>query len=100
MNKQGPTKQQRENGVAMEKQYKYDWANVPSKFMQVATDEECCFNCRVNGYVEMPVQTEQGYWDARLDSIRIGYYSELASLSPYHGDWRNSLERRPKEFGG
>lgn len=84
--------------VGIGPQYKYDWENVPDEVMWIATDR--CFNeGLVWGYTSEPIQ-EGSFWDVGYISPGDAkdYYS--LSIKPYIGNWKDSLERRPKEFGG
>lgn len=59
----------------------YDWKNVP-EFIQVITT---CKDGAVKGY-------SKPMW--RGDTWCSCY--TLFNIKPYQGDWRNSLEERPK----
>ena len=74
-------------------QYKYDWSNVPDKIMWIATDSDYK-NCTVWGYTLEPTNYTR-FWD--MESA--GNYYKL-DIKPHKGNWKDSLERRPKEFGG
>lgn len=61
---------------------KYDWSNVPDNVQWIATDS----NGAVFGYVEKPYNGGF-YWYA----LNPKYINQQ-----YQGNWRESLEERPK----
>ena len=68
---------------------KYDWTNVPNEVEWIATDS----NGLVFGYDVKPIQKEWGKFIHHSDFI---YFPHKKWIEPFKGDWRDSLEERPK----
>lgn len=82
--------------------YKYDWSKVLDNIMWIATDRRYSYGL-VWGYLLEPEQVsvaDDEYWDVKGGSLRTGKNYFKLKLTPYSGNWKDSLERRPKEFGG
>lgn len=60
---------------------KYDWSSVPEYIYAITT----CKDGTVKGYTQPIVHGET--WCASYTII---------GMSPYQGDWKDSLEERPK----
>lgn len=66
---------------------KYDWSNVPSHIMWIATDN----NGFKSGFTDDPVcESEYGFWDNGLPSLPM-------HDSEFQGNWQDSLEERPND---
>ena len=67
---------------------KYDWTNVPKEVEWIATDSNGVW-CE---YTHKPELSRYGWSVSHGDYIFKIYQSD----SPFNGDWRDSLEERPK----
>ena len=67
---------------------KYDWSNVPEEVQWIATDENGVW-CE---YTEKPILSRYGWSVSLGDHIHMIYQNG----SPFTGNWRESLEERPK----
>lgn len=68
---------------------KYDWTDVPKEVNWIATDS----NGVVFGYSSMPEKKDFGKFMHTSDFL---YFPHNGWMPAYHGDWRESLEERPK----
>lgn len=68
---------------------KYDWSNVPMDVNWIATDS----SGSVFGYDVKPEYKEWGKFIHRTDFL---YFPHKKWIEPFKGDWRDSLEERPK----
>lgn len=68
---------------------KYDWSDVPLKVNWIATDS----NGNVFGYDIKPKMMEYGNFMHVSDFL---YFPKSNWISPYKGNWMDSLEERPK----
>ena len=66
---------------------KYDWTNVPDEVKWIATDEDGVL-C---GYSSKP-QKFSRTWNTHYTGNFVGH----SFLPPFKGNWRESLEERPK----
>lgn len=67
---------------------KYDWSNVPKEVNWIATDSD--------GWMSMHVLKPEPILNINwIDSSANGYL-ETTEGSPFYGDWKDSLEERPK----
>lgn len=67
---------------------KYDWSNVPKEVNWIATDSDGWLSM----HTQEPKFVEDIHW---VDGSDDGYFSVRLS-SPFKGDWKDSLEERPK----
>ena len=70
---------------------KYDWTNVPKDENWIATDEDG----NAFGWVTEPY-IEDGEPEWNTCESYIGNHFISAENNPFKGDWRDSLEERPK----
>ena len=68
---------------------KYDWMNVPSWVNWIATDS----SGSVFGY---DVEPEYKEWGKFIHCTDFLYFPHKNWIEPFKGDWRDSLEERPK----
>ena len=68
---------------------KYDWSNVPNEVQWIATDS----NGAVFGYDLMPKEKDFGKFMHTSDFL---YFPHNGWMPAYQGNWRESLEERPK----
>lgn len=66
---------------------KYDWSDVPKIVNWIATDSDGV----VCGYISKP-SLFSNIWNCH----RNGDFVAHSFTPPFCGDWRNSLEERPK----
>ncbi|MFK7255914.1 hypothetical protein ABBZ21_14880 [Acinetobacter baumannii] len=68
--------------------HKYDWSNVPAEVNWMATDQDGW----AYGFVSQPKPRESyGFWSPVEFVVSIPKES-----NPFKGDWKESLEQRPK----
>ena len=67
---------------------KYDWTNVPKEVEWIATDSNGVW-CE---YTREPKLSRYGWSVSHGDNI----FKIYQGGSPFKGDWRDSLEERPK----
>lgn len=72
--------------------YKYDWSNIPKVVEWIATDVDKT----VVGFMgkNQPSKSNVIWYDGDALNCKILY------IQAYGGNWEDSLEQRPKEFGG
>ena len=70
---------------------KYDWSKVDKEILSIATDS----NGRVLGY-DVSEPNMGSNKDGSRGQFTASYYWHLKSQKPYQGDWKDSLEQRPK----
>lgn len=64
---------------------KYNWSDIPAHLIWMATD----LNGFKHGYSEEPICKDHlDFWDGD-DCTQLGF-------SEFKGDWKDSLEERPK----
>ena len=68
---------------------KYDWTNVPKEVNWIATDS----SGSVFGY---EVEPEYKEWGKFMHCTDFLYFPHKNWIEPFNGDWRDSLEERPK----
>ena len=68
---------------------KYDWSNVPEEVQWIATDS----NGAVFGYDAKPEEKDFGKFMHTSDFL---YFPRSGWMAAYQGNWRESLEERPK----
>ena len=68
---------------------KYDWTNVPDEANWIATDS----SGSVFGY---DVEPEYKEWGKFMHCTDFLYFPHKNRIEPFKGDWRDSLEERPK----
>lgn len=69
---------------------KYDWTNVPKEVQWIATDKDRCKSL----HIEKP-KPKMKSWE---DETYKGYYAiKLPQYNEFKGNWRESLEQRPKD---
>lgn len=66
---------------------KYDWSNVPSHIMWIATD----YDGAVFGYMGMHNNSDSDFMWYGVGAISL-------ELDPYQGNWQDSLEDRPNDI--
>ena len=66
---------------------KYDWTDVPKEVEWIATDADGAL-C---GYSVKPQRFSLGW-----NTHRNGNFVAHSFIPPFKGDWRDSLEERPK----
>ena len=77
---------------------KYDWSKVDKEITSIATD----LNGRIKGFEShspMLFSSEPNMGsnkDGSRGQFTASYYWHLKSQKPYQGDWKDSLEQRPK----
>ena len=69
---------------------KYDWSNVPVDVESIATNSDG----EVRGFESDSPTLCSNKFRGEFTS-NYGYYN-LINQKPYKGDWRESLEKRPK----
>ena len=70
---------------------KYDWNRVPKDVLSIAMDD----NGRIKGFESHCPTLFSREW-----SSNYCYYDLTKFIKGYEGDWKDSLEVRPKELGG
>ena len=68
---------------------KYDWTSVPNDVNWIATDS----SGSVFGY---DVEPEYKEWGKFMHCTDFLYFPHKNWIEPFNGDWRDSLEERPK----
>lgn len=71
---------------------KYDWSNVPKEVNWIATDG---YSGWVWGYEYEKPFIDVDMWNSKIDSDHIDV-EKYYKVSPFKGDWKDSLEERPK----
>ncbi|WP_433846935.1 hypothetical protein [Acinetobacter proteolyticus] len=70
---------------------KYDWSDVPEDTNFIATDS----NGYAHGWSGKPrVFRGDGNWNSKVHTISLFMLSPKSNT--YRGDWKDSLEQRPK----
>ena len=66
---------------------KYNWSKVPKDVLSITTDSDG----RVKGFESHCPMLFSNEWTSNYC-----YYDLTKKLKPYQGDWKDSLEQRPK----
>lgn len=69
---------------------KYDWSNVPKSVNWIATDD---YRNMAWGYINKPVLKSETFCTTGKNEWPVSIHQ---FVNPYEGDWKDSLEERPK----
>jgi hypothetical protein len=70
---------------------KYDWSNVHPDVKWIATDG---YSNWAWGFQKQEPFIDEDMWNSKLEYDHVDV-EKLYGVSPYQGDWRESLEKRP-----